>query len=158
MASLQQVETLAADLYNSATTNEQRAEVERQLSVFSTDPAMLEQSRMILDQSSQPFALHLAASSLQKLMTGHWGRFTAQQRSDLRSHVLNLLAQRGPQLQVFVNVALVSLMARITKLGWFDPTLPCFSEMGQPSPCLCCPGIIALSTVSIKNSSNCSHE
>ena len=116
-----QVEALATALYESSTTNDQRSEAERQLSVFSTDPTMLEQSRMILDQSNQPYALHLAASSLQKLMTSHWGRFSTQQRSDLRNHLLTLLAQKGPSMQVFVTVALVTLLARITKLGWSDP-------------------------------------
>ena len=121
MASMAQVEALATALYESSTTNDQRSEAERQLSVFSTDPTMLEQSRMILDQSNQPYALHLAASSLQKLMTSHWGRFSTQQRSDLRNHLLTLLAQKGPSMQVFVTVALVTLLARITKLGWSDP-------------------------------------
>mmetsp|Transcript_32224 Transcript_32224/g.76547 ORF Transcript_32224/g.76547 Transcript_32224/m.76547 type:complete len:1079 (+) Transcript_32224:189-3425(+) len=127
MASLAQVEALATALYDSTTTNDQRSEAERQLSVFSTDPAMLDTSRMILDQSNQPYALHLAASSLQKLMTSHWGRFSTQQRSDLRNHLLTLLAQKGPSMQVFVIVALVALLARITKLGWFEN--PDFSEV-----------------------------
>jgi hypothetical protein len=51
---LAEVEALAAQLYASTTTNEQRAEAERQLSVFSNDPQMLDQVRMILETSQQP--------------------------------------------------------------------------------------------------------
>lgn len=36
------------------------------------------------------------------------------------SQVLGYLANHGPSLQQFVIVALVSLLARITKLGWFE--------------------------------------
>lgn len=42
-----------------------------------------------------------------------------QQRVDIRNYVLNYLATR-PKLPSFVVQALVTLFARITKLGWFD--------------------------------------
>lgn len=41
------------------------------------------------------------------------------QRIDIRSYALNYLATR-PNLQHFVVQALVTLLAKITKYGWFD--------------------------------------
>lgn len=84
---LQEVEVLAAQLYGSATSNEQRAEAERQLSVFSNNPEMLDQARMILETSQQSYAQHLAATAMSKLLTANWGRFSDQQRIDMRQYV-----------------------------------------------------------------------
>jgi hypothetical protein len=84
---LQEVEALAAQLYGNSTTNEARAEAERQLSVFSQNPEMLDQARMILDRSTQPFAQHVAATAMTKLLTLNWGRFTSHQRIDVRNYV-----------------------------------------------------------------------
>lgn len=84
---LQEVEALAAQLYGSATSNEQRAEAERQLSVFSSNPEMLDQARMILETSQQPYAQHLAATAMSKLLTANWARFSGQQRLDMRQYV-----------------------------------------------------------------------
>ena len=78
---------LAAQLYGSATSNEQRAEAERQLSVFSNNPEMLDQARMILETSQQSYAQHLAATAMSKLLTANWGRFSDQQRIDMRQYV-----------------------------------------------------------------------
>jgi hypothetical protein len=91
---LQEVEALAAQLYGSATSNEQRAEAERQLSVFSSNPEMLDQARMILEQSQQPYAQHLAATAMSKLLTANWGRFSAQQRIDMRQYVSPISEER----------------------------------------------------------------
>ena len=82
-----EVEALAAQLYGSETSNAQRAEAERQLSVFSSNPEMLDQARMILETSQLSYAQHLAATSMTKLLTANWGRFSAQQRIDMRQYV-----------------------------------------------------------------------
>ena len=84
---LAEVEALAAQLYGSTTSNAQRAEAERQLSVFNSDPQMLDQARMILETSQQAYAQHLAASAMSKLLTANWGRFSAQQRVDMHQYV-----------------------------------------------------------------------
>jgi len=95
---LAEVEALAAQVYGSATSNEQRAEAERQLSVFSSNPDMLDQARMILETSQQSYAQHLAATAMSKLLTAHWGRFSAQQRIDMRSYVCYHSSNPGPIL------------------------------------------------------------
>jgi exportin-7 len=117
MEMLQSVESLAQQLYGSDTSNAARTEAERQLSVFGTNPETIDQSRFILERSQSPYAQHLAATSLIKIFTAHWGRFTNQQRLEIRNNVLSFLASHGPSLQSFVVVALVNLLCRITKLG-----------------------------------------
>ena len=82
-----EVEALAAQLYGGTTSNAQRAEAERQLSLFSSNPEMLDQARMVLENSQQPYAQHMAATSMSKLLTANWSRFSAQQRIDMRQYV-----------------------------------------------------------------------
>ena len=43
-----------------------------------------------------------------------------QLRVDIRNYVLQYLFQRAETLQQFVTTALVQLLCRVTKLGWFD--------------------------------------
>eukprot|EP00960_Hanusia_phi_P015027 444712-Hanusia_phi.AAC.2 len=110
---------------------EQRADAERKLSVLSSNPEMLDQGdHCSLDLSAALCAStvreiviavltttqHFAAISMSKLLTIHWGRFSSQQKTD----VFTFLANKGPSLQSFVVAALVNLLARITKLGWFQ--------------------------------------
>ena len=109
---LRTVESLTEQLYSSDTANAMRSEAERQLSVFGTNPEMIDQSRFILERSQSPYAQHLAATSLTKIFTAHWGRFSNQQRLEIRNNVLSFLASQGPSLQNFVVVALVNLLCR----------------------------------------------
>ena len=59
-------------------------------------------------------------SALTKLMTEHWTSFTDEEKLDIRAYILNYLATRGVELEQFVVAALVKLLCRVTKLGWFD--------------------------------------
>jgi exportin-7 len=61
-----------------------------------------------------------AAVCLVKLIQYHWNSFTVQTRVDIRNYVLNLLAERGPSLDRNLRLPLLTLLAKITKLGWFD--------------------------------------
>ena len=45
---------------------------------------------------------------------------TGQLRLDIRNYVLNYLANKGPGLVEFSSTSLVSLLCRVTKLGWFE--------------------------------------
>ena len=66
-----------------------------------------EQCRLILDNSSNAYAQHLAASSIVKLLTDH--SLSSQLRLELRNYVIGLLASRGTQVEAFVSTALVQL-------------------------------------------------
>lgn len=78
-------------------------------------PDALPKCQLLLDRADSSYAQLLAASTLTKLIQG----ITLGQRIDIRSYALNYLATR-PNLQHFVVQALVTLLAKITKYGWFD--------------------------------------
>jgi exportin-7 len=96
-----------------------RSEAEKALVAFSDSPESLPQCQLILERSQSPYALLLAASTLTKLVTRSATNLTVQDRLQLRSYVLQYLGGKL-YLAPFVTQALVQLIARITKDGWFS--------------------------------------
>ncbi|KAJ8952907.1 hypothetical protein NQ318_006524 [Aromia moschata] len=96
-----------------------RADAEKALVVFQDGPDALTKCQVLLDRGDSCYAQLLAATTLTKLVSRSAQGLSLQQRVDIRNYVLNYLATR-PKLPNFVVQALVTLFARITKLGWFD--------------------------------------
>jgi exportin-7 len=124
---LAQVEALCETLYTgvptkSADTGETitRNEAQQRLMSLQSSAEYIPQCQYILDKSASQYARLVATNSLTELITVHWNSFTVPQRIDIRNYVLGYLANQGPALQDFVVVALIKLVCRITKLGWFD--------------------------------------
>jgi len=123
---LSQVEALCETLYTGVpTTGENGEQVSRQdaqqrLLSLQSSAEYIPQCQYILDNSNSQYARLVATNSLTELITTHWNSFTVPQRIDIRNYVLGYLANKGPQLQDFVVTALIKLVCRITKLGWFD--------------------------------------
>ncbi|XP_010558032.1 PREDICTED: exportin-7-like isoform X2 [Tarenaya hassleriana] len=117
MESLAQLEALCERLYNSQDSVE-RAQAENSLRCFSMNTDYISQCQYILDNSSKPYSLMLASSSLLKQVTDH--TLALQLRLDIRAYIVNYLATRGTELQSFVIASLVQLLCRLTKFGWFD--------------------------------------
>nr|XP_032289090.1 ran-binding protein 16 isoform X8 [Drosophila virilis] len=111
---IQQLETLCKQLYE-ATDASVRADAEKRLVSFVNSQDALSKCQLLLDRADSSYAQLLAASTLTKLIQG----ITLGQRIDIRSYALNYLATRL-NLQHFVVQALVTLLAKITKYGWFD--------------------------------------
>ncbi|XP_045456955.1 exportin-7-B [Melitaea cinxia] len=109
-----QIELLCKQLYESQDPAvRDRAEVA--VVVFQESPDTLSKCQALLDRADSSYSQLLAATTLSKLVSS----LSVQQRLYIRNYVLNYLATR-PKLANFVVQALVSLFARITKLGWFD--------------------------------------
>jgi exportin-7 len=152
-SSLATIEALAEKLYSSP-DQATRASAEAALKIAAPSAETLLQCRFILDASASPYALFLATSSLTKLFTDNWLAFTPQQRLDSseceiivhppesvqfssaqllthsfqpESEVVRFLASRGDKVPQFVLLSAMQLVARVTKLGWFDD--------GQASVC-----------------------
>ena len=70
MESLAQLEALCERLYNSQDSAE-RAHAENSLRCFSVNTDYISQCQYILDNSSKPYSLMLASSSLLKQVTDH---------------------------------------------------------------------------------------
>lgn len=127
---LKQVEALCETLYTGVphtSTSESggqilisRAEAQSRLLSLQSSAEYIPQCQYILDRSSSQYARLVAANSLTELVSSHWNNYTVSQRIDVRNYVLGYLANHGPSLQDFVTAALIKLVCRITKLGWFD--------------------------------------
>ncbi|XP_055909766.1 ran-binding protein 16 isoform X2 [Eupeodes corollae] len=111
---IHQLEILCKQLYE-ATDSVIRSEAEKALVAFVSSQDALPKCQMLLDRADSSYAQLLAATTLTKLIQG----LNLEQRIDIRSYILNYLATR-PNLQNFVVQALVTLLAKITKYGWFD--------------------------------------
>ncbi|XP_019090240.1 PREDICTED: exportin-7-like isoform X2 [Camelina sativa] len=117
MESLAQLEAMCERLYNSQDSAE-RAHAENSLRCFSVNTDYISQCQYILDNSSKPYSLMLASSSLLKQVTDH--TLPLNLRLDIRAYIVNYLATRGPKMQSFVIASLIQLLCRLTKFGWLD--------------------------------------
>ncbi|XP_074108339.1 ran-binding protein 16 isoform X2 [Cotesia typhae] len=115
---VQQLELLCKQLYESQDAAH-RAEAEKALVGFQNAPDTLTKCQLLLERGDSAYAQLLAATTLTKLVSRSAQGLSLQQRLDIRNYVLNYLATR-PKLPSFVIQALVTLFARISKLGWFD--------------------------------------
>ncbi|CAB3366026.1 Hypothetical predicted protein [Cloeon dipterum] len=115
---VQQLELLCKHLYESG-NSAVRADAEKALVNFQNAPDTLAKCQLLLDRGDSSYAQLLAATTLTKLVSRSAQGLSLQQRIDIRNYMLNYLATR-PKLANFVVQALVTLFARITKLGWFD--------------------------------------
>ncbi|XP_043247969.1 exportin-7 isoform X2 [Colletes gigas] len=114
---VQQLELLCKQLYESQ-NSAHRAEAEKALVAFQNAPDTLTKCQLLLDRGNSAYAQLLAATTLTKLVSRSGG-LSLQQRLDIWNYVLTYLATQ-PKLPNFVIQALVTLFARISKLGWFD--------------------------------------
>ncbi|XP_033327683.2 ran-binding protein 16 isoform X1 [Megalopta genalis] len=114
---VRQLELLCKQLYESQDSTH-RAEAEKALVAFQNAPDTLAKCQLLLARGDSAYAQLLAATTLTKLVSRSGG-LSLQQRLDIRNYVLNYLATQ-PKLPNFVIQALVTLFARISKLGWFD--------------------------------------
>lgn len=115
---VRQLELLCKQLYESQ-DSAHRAEAEKALVGFQNAPDTLTKCQLLLDRGDSAYAQLLAATTLTKLVSRSALGLSLQQRLDIRNYVLNYLATQ-PKLPNFVIQALVTLFARISKLGWFD--------------------------------------
>ncbi|KAM6224221.1 ran-binding protein 17 [Rhynchocyon petersi] len=117
MQSLAELEALCTHLYI-GTDLPQRIEAEKALLELMDSPECLSKCQLLLEQGTTSYAQLLAATCLSKLVS----RVTPlpiEQRIDIRNYILNYVASQ-PKLAPFVILALVQVIAKITKLGWFE--------------------------------------
>lgn len=121
MQEVQQLELLCNQLYKSNDPTV-RAEAEKALVAFQESSDALAKCQLLLDRADSPYSQLLAATTLTKLVTRNvagLGALSVQQRTDIRSYVLNYFLTHT-NLQNFVVQALVTLLVKLTKYGWFD--------------------------------------
>ncbi len=112
------LEVLCKQLYESQSASE-RSEAEKSLVSFQNSAESLDKCQLLLQRANSPYSQLLATTTLTKLVSRTAQVLSLQQRIDIRNYVLQYLYDR-PKLASFVVQGLVTLFARITKLGWFD--------------------------------------
>ncbi|XP_043347346.1 ran-binding protein 17 isoform X5 [Dermochelys coriacea] len=115
--SLAELEVLCNQLYE-GTDLAQRMQAEKLLLELIDSPECLSQCQLLLEQGTTSYAQLLAATCLSKLVS-RTTPLPIEQRIDIRNYILNYVASQ-PKLAPFVIQALVQVIAKITKLGWFE--------------------------------------
>ncbi|XP_076993752.1 ran-binding protein 17 isoform X4 [Tamandua tetradactyla] len=115
--SLAELEILCTHLYV-GTDLTQRIEAEKALLELIDSPECLSKCQLLLEQGTTSYAQLLAATCLSKLVSRDCP-LPVEQRIDIRNYILNYVASQ-PKLAPFVIQALVQVIAKITKLGWFE--------------------------------------
>ncbi|XP_074068530.1 ran-binding protein 17-like [Macrotis lagotis] len=117
LQSLSELEALCNSLFV-GTDLSQRIQAEKVLLELIDSPDCLNKCQFLLEQGTTSYSQLLAATCLSKLVS----RVTPlpiEQRIDIRNYILNYIASQ-PKLAPFVIQALVQVIAKITKLGWFE--------------------------------------
>lgn len=112
------LEVLCKQLYESQDAS-RRTEAEKALVTFQNASDSLQKCQLLLERSDSAYSQLLATTTLTKLISRTAQVLSLQQRIDIRNYVLTYLYNQ-PKLTQFVIQGLVTLFARITKLGWFD--------------------------------------
>uniref|UniRef100_A0A8C6R759 RAN binding protein 17 n=1 Tax=Nannospalax galili TaxID=1026970 RepID=A0A8C6R759_NANGA len=115
--SLAELEALCTHLYVGTDLTE-RIEAEKALLELIDSPECLSKCQLLLEQGTTPYAQLLAATCLSKLVT-RINPLPIEQRIDIRNYILNYVASQ-PKLAPFVIQALIHVIAKLTKLGWFE--------------------------------------
>ncbi|XP_019491511.1 PREDICTED: ran-binding protein 17 isoform X2 [Hipposideros armiger] len=115
--SLAELEALCTHLYI-GTDLTQRIEAEKALLELIDSPECLSKCQLLLEQGTTSYAQLLAATCLSKLVS-RVSPLPIEQRIDIRNYILNYVASQ-PKLVPFVIQALIQVIAKITKLGWFE--------------------------------------
>ncbi|VFV18277.1 ran-binding protein 17, partial [Lynx pardinus] len=114
---LAELEVLCTHLYI-GTDLTQRIEAEKALLELIDSPECLSKCQLLLEQGTTSYAQLLAATCLSKLVS-RVSPLPVEQRVDIRNYILNYVASQ-PKLAPFVIQALIQVIAKITKLGWFE--------------------------------------
>ncbi|XP_026636558.1 ran-binding protein 17 isoform X1 [Microtus ochrogaster] len=114
---LAELEALCTHLYVGTDLTE-RIEAEKALLELIDSPECLSKCQLLLEQGTTSYAQLLAATCLSKLVT-RINPLPVEQRIDIRNYILNYVASQ-PKLAPFVIQALIQVIAKITKLGWFE--------------------------------------
>ncbi|XP_027281006.1 ran-binding protein 17 isoform X4 [Cricetulus griseus] len=114
---LAELEALCTRLYVGTDLTE-RIEAEKALLELIDSPECLSKCQLLLEQGTTSYAQLLAATCLSKLVT-RISPLPIEQRIDIRNYILNYVASQ-PKLAPFVIQALIQVIAKLTKLGWFE--------------------------------------
>lgn len=114
---VQEFEKLCFDLYESGDPV-RTVEAHKALAEFGEDPASVDKCRAVLEQSQMPTAQFLAAMNITNNVSRMGSSLMPLDFLELRDFVLNCIANH--EYSHVVILELSKLLARITKMNWFE--------------------------------------
>ena len=76
--------------------------------------------RYFIENSNSKYVKYLSASALKQLFTTHWTKIPVQEKFAIKDYMLQYLRDQGPQMDQQVLKMVISLLAKIVKMSWFD--------------------------------------
>ncbi|VDN99738.1 unnamed protein product [Rodentolepis nana] len=118
MDTLSTIEWSCNELY---TTSDQsvRIQAEETCSRLIDRPDCIATCKALLERANSCYSQYIAASTLTRFISNRDTVVHVNLRLQLRNFALNYLATQ-PNLQGIVQQALINLICRLTKIGWFD--------------------------------------
>lgn len=122
-------ESLCATLYGAdpsssqaprQVSNAERKSANEQLNNFTEDVSNLGALKFFLEKSSSKYVQFVAASALKNLFTLNWSKIPVNEKLGIKDFLVNLLMQREASSDSQVVKMLIMLIAKVTKLSWFD--------------------------------------
>ena len=84
------------------------------------EPQNLGKLRFFLDNSNNNYARYLAASTIKEIFVDHWLKIEVSEKLQIKDYLINFLIQKGPTCEKQVLKMIIILVAKVTKLSWFD--------------------------------------
>jgi exportin-7 len=100
----------------------ERDDAQKQILQLQSSTEHINTCKGIFENSTNAYALVVAANSLEVLMTKFWNNLSAEQKLETRNYIFNFMANHT-DAENYVIGALSKLLCRVTKLGWFDGTI-----------------------------------
>ncbi|XP_065827879.1 exportin-7-like isoform X2 [Oscarella lobularis] len=112
------IESLCHEFYSS-TDPRVRAEAEKSLVLFTETVENVAKCQTLLERAQNPAARLIAANALNKLISKPTSPVTMSGRLETRNYLMSYLFQR-PKETPYVMEAIVKVIAKLTKISWFD--------------------------------------
>ena len=76
--------------------------------------------KLYLENSNSKFVQFVSASALKQLFTKHWSSIAVSEKLGIKDFVINFLLAKEATLDQQVAKMVMILLAKITKMSWFD--------------------------------------
>ena len=87
---------------------------------FTEDVQNLPMLRYFMENSDSKEVKFLSASAMKQLFTAHWLKIPVQEKMAIKEYMLRYLREQGPQMDQGVLKMVITLLAKIVKMSWFD--------------------------------------
>ena len=91
-----------------------------ELKKFTEDISNLGALKFYLENSTSRYVQFVSASALKQLFTEHYSSLPVTEKLSIKDFLINFLVQKESSLDHQVTKMIVVLLAKVTKMSWFD--------------------------------------